>query len=311
MSEQLEKADNKPRFFHLTLEGEDVGVSPELRGVVSEFVQQMVEEYDQRKQGVYNLLKAYPDDKGLQEMWTPEKIEEFANRSDTPNAVEKLRNTVFHQVKWDDVMAAHQEDPEQALLCLRAIYDRAGAYVNGGLYASQALDLNLPFEKGQFSFIRLSFIEDWQPRGGIEASMVDMLAQCYVAWQYWLTRSFQTANNQDTVKEQRIKNKKSERQRWDEGDWQTPRLTAVEYLDHCTQMADRFNRMYLRVLRQMRDLRRYSVPVTINNPKQVNIAAEGGQQVNLQQRKKHKQKRSSVKTQRLIKSEPGNDEAGQ
>jgi hypothetical protein len=32
----------------------------------------------------------------------------------------------------------------------------------------------------------------------------------------------------------------------------------------------------------MRDLRRYSVPVTINNPKQVNIAAEGGQQVNVQ-----------------------------
>jgi len=29
------------------------------------------------------------------------------------------------------------------------------------------------------------------------------------------------------------------------------------------------------------DLRRYSVPVTINNPQQVNIAAAGGQQVNV------------------------------
>ena len=106
--------------------------------------------------------------------------------------------------------------------------------------------------------------------------MVDTLAQCYFAWQYWLTRSFQVANNQDTVIEQRAKNKKSERARYDEGDWQPPRVTAIEYLEHCTQMADRFNRMFLRVLRQMRDLRRYSVPVTINNPKQVNIAADGG-----------------------------------
>ena len=31
----------------------------------------------------------------------------------------------------------------------------------------------------------------------------------------------------------------------------------------------------------MRDLRRYSTPVTINNPKQVNIATDGGQQVNV------------------------------
>jgi hypothetical protein len=38
------------------------------------------------------------------------------------------------------------------------------------------------------------------------------------------------------------------------------------------------SRFALRILRQMRDLRRYSVPVTINNPKQVNIAADGGQQ---------------------------------
>jgi hypothetical protein len=37
----------------------------------------------------------------------------------------------------------------------------------------------------------------------------------------------------------------------------------------------------MRTLRTLRDLRRYSVPVTINNPRQVNIAADGGQQVNI------------------------------
>ncbi|HEX5736370.1 MAG TPA: hypothetical protein VF131_26305 [Blastocatellia bacterium] len=211
MSEQIE---NKPRLFHLSLEGEEIGVSPRLRAIVSDVVEQMVEEYESRKQGVYKLLKAYPNDEGLKEMWTPDKIEAFASGADRTDAVEKLRSTVFHKVSWDDVMAAHQEDPEQAALCLNAIYDRAGEHINGGLMASQALDLHLPFEKGQFSFIRLSFIAEWQPRGGIEASMVDTLAQCYFAWQYWLTRSFQVANNQDTVKEQRAKSKnKSERER--------------------------------------------------------------------------------------------------
>jgi len=43
----------------------------------------------------------------------------------------------------------------------------------------------------------------------------------------------------------------------------------------------------MRTLRQLRDLRRYA-PVTINNPQQVNIAADGGQQVNVNQLCKEK-----------------------
>jgi hypothetical protein len=56
---------------------------------------------------------------------------------------------------------------------------------------------------------------------------------------------------------------------------------GVKYaaIEHAAQMADRWNRIYLRTLRNLRDLRRYSV--TINNPQQVNIAADGGQQVNV------------------------------
>lgn len=66
----------------------------------------------------------------------------------------------------------------------------------------------------------------------------------------------------------------------EEEKWLPPRLSAAETVENAMAMADRFNRLYLRTLRQMRDLRRFSVPVTINNPKQVNIAADGGQQVN-------------------------------
>jgi hypothetical protein len=51
-----------------------------------------------------------------------------------------------------------------------------------------------------------------------------------------------------------------------------------ETIDGAMATADRFNRLFLRTLRKLRDLRRYSVPVTINNPAQFNIS-EGGQQV--------------------------------
>jgi len=52
------------------------------------------------------------------------------------------------------------------------------------------------------------------------------------------------------------------------------------------QMMDRYNWLFLRTLRQLHDLRRYSTPVTINNPQQVNIAADGGQQLNMVNRGK-------------------------
>jgi hypothetical protein len=47
----------------------------------------------------------------------------------------------------------------------------------------------------------------------------------------------------------------------------------------------------MRTLRQLRDLRRYS-PVTINSPQQVNIAADGGQQVNVGNNKIKKPRQS-------------------
>lgn len=66
----------------------------------------------------------------------------------------------------------------------------------------------------------------------------------------------------------------------DDGYWTRPTITEVQSLGQAVQMADRWKRIYIRTLRQLRDLRRLA-PVTINNAGQVNIAAEGGNQVNL------------------------------
>ncbi len=43
-------------------------------------------------------------------------------------------------------------------------------------------------------------------------------------------------------------------------------------------MAERFHRMYVRTLRAMKDHRRYTGPVVVQNAGQVNV---GGQQLNL------------------------------
>jgi hypothetical protein len=275
----------KPRFFNRTVAGHEAEPSPELRALAQDFARELASEYNDRKKGCYDLLKRYPNDEYLKQQWTDGNIEKFASGEDDTAALERLRGKPFDEVTWGDVHDAAAQDIEKATLCLNAVFDGAYGYIAMGLYAADAIGFKSPFERGQFSVIRNGFIDDWQPRGAVESGLVDMLAQTYVAWQYWLSRSFSIANNEDTVSEQKTRTKKPYD---DAGQWQPMRLSYAEHLERATQMVDRFQRMYLRTLRQMRDLRRYSSPVVIQNAGQVNVAADGGQQVNVQNKRKKK-----------------------
>jgi hypothetical protein len=134
--------------------------------------------------------------------------------------------------------------------------------------------------------VRESFIDDWKPKGGIEVGLIDMLAQCYFQWQFWLEQTVKRSETRERKTHPAYTDWLEHRQRefkangWTEGYWNRPYVSEQQAMDSAVQMADRFNRIFMRTLRQLRDLRRYS-PVTINNPNQVNIAADGGQQVNL------------------------------
>lgn len=73
-------------------------------------------------------------------------------------------------------------------------------------------------------------------------------------------------------------------ERWD---WETPSISESEAIEQAAQMVDRFHRMYCRSIRLLQGLRKNSPQVTINNPQQVNmgeqvnIATDGGQQINV------------------------------
>ena len=121
--------------------------------------------------------------------------------------------------------------------------------------------------------LRESFIAEWQPRGGIELSLIDMLAQAFLMYQHWMKQSvLRTETKERQVHPeyeqwQRFKEPRAnERSGFLDGYWFRPFVHEQAAVEHAAQMADRWNRIYMRTLRNMRDLRRYSVPVTINNP---------------------------------------------
>jgi len=133
--------------------------------------------------------------------------------------------------------------------------------------------------------VRESFADEWNPQGGIEIALVDMLTQTWFQWQYWLEETVKRSQTEPRRENYRFVewkqwNKEANPKQWSAGHWDIPTVSEQEAITYAVQMADRFNRIFMRTLRQLRDLRRYS-PVTINNPSQVNIAADGGQQVNV------------------------------
>ena len=150
------------------------------------------------------------------------------------------------------------------------IKEEARGQLERGHDAAKAIHLSeTPWQKAQFYAIRQSFIEEWNPRGGVEQRLIDTLAQSYVAWQYWLDLLHHRTLMQAS---------KEERKRKRDARWTPPTLDEAEAEEQAATMADRFHRMFIRTLRALRDLRRYTPKVTIQNQGQVNIG--GTQQVN-------------------------------
>ena len=176
------------------------------------------------------------------------------------------------ELSWSALQRAAERDPALAEAGWERIRAEARDELASGHRAAVALepaDGGSPWERARFLAIRRSFRREWQPRGGIEDALVDTLAQSYTGYLLWLARL-----TVRTTIEAKQEDKEVERA----GTWEPPRQSTADAVDQAAQMADRFNRLFLRTLRALRDQRRYAPPVIVQNAGQVNV---GAQQVNV------------------------------
>ena len=201
---------------------------------------------------------------------------EAGQRARTPNETEfeRVSESPNDQISWWDLSLLAEQSDVNATAIWERIKQAARDELSSGHRAGEVVECHLhsrPFQRARFLAIRQAFIEEWKPRGGIEQALIDSMAQTYFSYLNWLgihtTHSEIEAEKENDYYQRRGKRK------------ERPEYKLM-HLEQSFQMAERFNRLFLRTLRQLRDLRRYSAPVTINNPKQVNIATDGGQQVN-------------------------------
>lgn len=204
-------------------------------------------------------------------------------------ALAEIQTLPFDLITLADFIPLATVAPRLAEVVWERLKGEAQAEFESGHLATRAVT-SVPhrrdaWEVACFMGLRESFAQQWGVNGGIDGALIDMLAQAYYMVQFWTKEAdkrMQERPRQETYEyTQWRQQRKIEAGQWDNGWWDIPYVSEQAAIDHATAQVEKWNRIFLRTLRNLRDLRRYA-PVTINNPQQVNIATDGGQQVNVQ-----------------------------
>jgi hypothetical protein len=202
---------------------------------------------------------------------------------------DELRSNPVDQIRFIDLASMWRISSGFSESLWEMIKTEARDEFESGHLASKALSptqfLRTAWGVASYLGLRESFVEEWQPQGGIQVSLIDMLAQSFFCVQHWVKQSVlrsQTPlrkSNAGYIQWQEQFNPDAVDDGYTYGHWDLPYVSEQAAVEHATRMADRWHRIYMRTLRGMRDLRRYSV--TIANAQQVNFASDGAQQVNV------------------------------
>jgi hypothetical protein len=177
------------------------------------------------------------------------------------------------EVTWAHMSAVGEVNTEDCLKLWTRVREAADDELESGKRGARVVGENSdPYALARYLAIRDSFADQWKPQGGIESAMVEMLAIAYSLQMYWSEIAHERATRSHDAQREALK-------RYEAGGWKSPYQSEADAVDQSHRLADGYNRQFLRVLRQLRDLRRYA-PVVIQNAQQVNL---GNQQVNVSQ----------------------------
>lgn len=235
----------------------------------------------------HQLGRAMSDDRASRRRWSslmpdgPSSDEDFGIVTEEWREAHRARlvagatDVPPESVSWGDLDILTEVDAEAGEALWGRMRQAAREELDSGWRAARAITGRVDdeaWDRVRFLGVRDALREEWQPRVGVESSLVDMLAQIQTTFEIWMLRHIERigVTGRVTTREETARAEM-------DGVYVTLRVSDKEELDQSAAMADRWQRAYLRTVRALRDLRRHA-PVVIQSAGQVNI---GGQQINL------------------------------
>jgi hypothetical protein len=195
---------------------------------------------------------------------------------------EELSLVSAERLGWHNMADAEFDKEGAAEVLWKHVKERAREELKSGMLAASVVAENqTPITYARFLARREVLIEEWQPRGGQEMQMVETLAQLQTLQDYWMQIAVQRTLFDAQEESYRIKT---------EGKWKIMPIGKDALMQQAHEMLSRVNAMSLRTVRALRDLRRYSAQVIINNPQTVNVAQDHATQTNVQKQTVRKKK---------------------
>lgn len=183
-----------------------------------------------------------------------------------------ILNRAPAEVSWYNLNFLAGQDPKKSLELWEEIKAAAVEELRIGFRAGKAVEA--PSEqcwgRARFLALQTDLMQAWQPANGMERQLIDAMAQAQTGFFFWLER-LTTWSTLERITEEKLKEK---------GRWDAPQVQTAEAIEQAATMVERFNKIFLRTLRALQDMRRNKQGVVVKNAGQVNFAA---QQVNLNQ----------------------------
>jgi hypothetical protein len=191
-----------------------------------------------------------------------------------PDERERILQRPPDQLTWLDLHRLSRTDPELTVARWEEMKSAALKEIQSGHRAAETIEttcngVDNAWHRAQFIALRAELAAEWQPRNGVERQLIDTMAQAQTTYLVWL-QTLTTYTNLECVSGRKTL--------MELGKWECLRQSDADALDQAAGMVDRFNRIFLRTLRALRDLRRQNSAVIHQSGGQLNVAQ---QQVNV------------------------------
>ncbi|MGI8493817.1 MAG: hypothetical protein ACR2L1_00705, partial [Pyrinomonadaceae bacterium] len=112
------------------------------------------------------------------------------NTEEAKKIFSRVMSYPYENISFDDLHTLSGYAPRVAERLWETIKDEGRSEFEAGHLAANTMSpvhyMKNAWNIAKYLGVRESFINDWQPQGGIELSLIDMLAQTFFQWQYWL-----------------------------------------------------------------------------------------------------------------------------
>jgi len=226
-----------------------------------------------------NSVSFYRSEKGGS-LTLNEAVERATHKVDEQRAAEIFEQVMTQSSEvtdFDDLHKLWTHSPEDAEFVWRQMKQEATReFMTGHLAATvfEPVDwMRSAWKRAKFLGVRDSFLDEYQPEGGVEIALVDTMAQAYFLQLHWTEEAVRRTNadprrhSYEYQKWERYKREAAKAQMWDAGFWEIPYASEVQLQEQAVRMADHFSRLFQRTVRQLDNhrlakakLRRLAVP---------------------------------------------------